>query len=350
MAIPKRRRGGSVERLPSGRYKARWYTPDGRHPSKTFTLKADAERYLRRVIVQQEQEGVGLAPRHETLASLIDPWWATVERSVKPRTVERYTLHLEAIRSSGVASRPLGELGYADVQSFVDELSERYAPRTVRGAYGVLALILKDGQRRGKLVRQIPLPRLPRVGASKLVIPTRDEVEQFAEMSDARLTAAVLLAGYCGPRQGELLALQRDDVNLAEGWVFIHQARNKTSGRIESTKTDKARRVYLPARVRGVLEEHLDEYEGAALFPVTASVFDKSWRSARLGAGMTGVRFHDLRHAAASMMIASGWSVLQVSKQLGHANATMTLNVYGHLWPDSFQDAVAKMDAYLAQD
>jgi integrase len=83
------------------------------------------------------------------------------------------------------------------------------------------------------------------------------------------------------------------------------------------------------------------------LFPVTASVFDKSWRLARATTGLEGVRFHDLRHAAASNMIAAGWNVKLVSKQLGHANATQTLNVYTHLWPDSFAPAIRQLDEYL---
>jgi integrase len=99
--------------------------------------------------------------------------------------------------------------------------------------------------------------------------------------------------------------------------------------------------------VRRTLADHLEEYEGAGLFPVTASIFDKSWRIARSQTGLTRVRFHDLRHAAASIMIHAGWNINQVSRQLGHANATMTLNVYAHLWPDSFDDALRKIDAYL---
>jgi integrase len=182
------------------------------------------------------------------------------------------------------------------------------------------------------------------------VIPTRDEVDQLAEASDSRLHAAVELAGYCGLRQGELLALSRIDVDLVKNTVFVHQARNKASGAIESTKTDAARVVHLPLRVHDSLTIHLDEYDGALLFPVTASVFDKSWRHARHSAGLAGVRFHDLRHAAASMMIHAGWNINQVSKQLGHANPTMTLNIYAHLWPDSFTEAIAKMDQYLAHD
>jgi integrase len=343
-------RGGSIERLPSGRYRARWYTRDGRHPSKSFTLKRDAETFLRRAIVDSERAGVDIAPKDETITTLIKAWWPSVERSVKPRTADRYREHLRTIERHPISREPLQRVDYAAAQAFVDALSAEYAPKTVAGIYGVFALIIKDAAKRGKTARAIPKPSMPRPRQPTLVIPTRDEVEQLAAASDARLHVSVLLAGFCGLRQGELLALHRLDVDLEKATVFVHQARNKASGAIESTKTDAARVVHLPLRVREATGEHMDEYDGAILFPVTASIFDKSWRHARTACNLTGVRFHDLRHAAASMMIHAGWNINQVSKQLGHANPTMTLNIYAHLWPDSFVDAIAKMDEYLAHD
>jgi integrase len=341
---------GSIERLPSGRYRARWYTRDGRHPSRTFTLKRDAEVFLRRAIVDSERVGSDIAPRSETIGTLIQAWWPSVERSVKPRTADRYREHLRTIERHPISGEPLQRVDYAMAQGFVDDLAAQYAPKTVAGVYGVFALVLKDAAKRGKTARAIPKPVMPRPKRAGLVIPTRDEVDQLAEASDARLYAAVELAGYCGLRQGELLALSRVDVDLDKATVFVHQARNKASGAIESTKTDTARVVHLPDRVRASLAGHLDEYDGPLLFPTTASVFDKSWRHARASCGLDGVRFHDLRHAAASIMIHAGWNINQVSKQLGHANPTMTLQVYSHLWPDSFGEAIAKLDNYLAHD
>lgn len=346
MADRRRARGsGSVDQLPSGKWRVRWYTRDGRHPSRTFALKSDAEKFLRRTLVDSERDGADLAPQRETLASLIDPWWATHKASVKPRTAERYELDKRIIKER-IGGLSIRDLDYNAVQRFVDALSDEYAPRSVRGTYGVLALILKDAQRKGKL-RPIPKPTLPRVGKPKLTVPTRDEVEALAQASDKRLYAAVILSGYCGLREGELLALHRRDVHLDEGWVFVHQARNKSSGQVESTKTEKSRRVYLPARVVKILAEHMDEHAGELLFPFSASVLQKSWERARTTCNLRSVRFHDLRHAAASIAIHAGLSVAQVSKQLGHANPTMTLNTYSHLWPDSYEDAIRKMDAFL---
>lgn len=341
----------SIEKLASGRWRVRWYTSDGRHPSRTFTLRKDAERWERDAIraAENRTDTTTTNPRAapQTLRHVIQAWWPGKERSIKPRTAERYIEHLRKLEQHPIATLPVAELRFRDVQGFVDDMAATYAPKTVRGIHGVLHLVLVHAGKHELLERELPRPELPKPIRKTIVVPTKAEVEQLAAAADARLYAAHLLAGYCGPRQGELLALRREDVNLAEGWVFVHQARNKTTGAFESTKTDKARRVYLPNRVVTVLGEHLGEYDGSMLFPVTASVFDKSWRHARRACGLERVRFHDLRHAAASMMIAAGWNVLQVSKQLGHANATMTLNIYGHLFPEDLGTAIRKMDEYL---
>lgn len=86
------------------------------------------------------------------------------------------------------------------------------------------------------------------------------------------------------------------------------------------------------------------------VFPISASLLDKAWRDARERCGLAGVRFHDLRHCAASQMIAAGCSIMYVQRQLGHARPSMTLDTYGFLYRDSVDDSLAKVNAYLAQD
>jgi integrase len=350
--MPRRRSkgSGSVSRLGSGSYRARWYARDGRHLSLTRPTRHEAESAMRAALVDQERLGYDRPAKTITVGKLIDVWWRAVEHSVKPRTAERYEDHLAHVRRL-LGPVPLADLDYHRVELFVAELQATpLAPKTVRSCYHVFSLVLAHGQRLGLMQRAIPKPYLPKVVKPKLVIPSREQVNALAAASDKRFWAPILAAGYCGFREGELLALHRRDVHLDERYVLIHQARNKSSGAFESTKTERTRRVYLPERVQLALAEHLEEYPGEVVVPASASSLQKSWERARRVEGLDRVRFHDLRHAAASMMIAAGLNILQVSKQLGHANATQTLDIYGHLWPDSFDDAMRQMDAYLAHD
>lgn len=340
---------GSIERLPSGRYRARL---NGQKP-EIFDSELDADLWLATQRRRRQDEKINPPPPKPAepvlFGRMIDEWWETVEHSVKPRTVERYEDHLRPIRQH-LGALTLDEIDGKQLQRFVSTIHQDYAPKTVRACNGVVMLVLGHAHRMGDLPRMPPKPVLPRVEKPDLTIPTRRQVEDLALASNAQLWAPVLLAGYCGLREGELLALLRSDVHLDEPvpWLLVRHARNKTSGKTESTKTGRIRRVYLPSPVVDALRVHFEEHPGELLVPVSASVLQKSWERARKACGLERVRFHDLRHAAASMMIAAGLNVLQVSKQLGHANPTQTLNTYGHLWPDSFDQAMAQMNAYLA--
>lgn len=345
----RRQRGtGSIERLPSGRYRGRW-----REGSRSRSHTADTEQavldYIEEARVDYRRRGGVPSSTERTLDDVATEWWQIVEHSVKPRTAERYDDHLRVIRQE-LGATPITSVDARALQLFVGRLQASYAPKTVRACHAVARLILAHAHRMGEIQAMPPKVILPRIQRPMLTIPSRDQVEALATASDARLWAVIILAGYCGLREGELLALQTTDVHLDDAvpWLLVRHARNKTSGRVESTKTDRVRRVYLPRRVVEALEQHVSEHPDDLVVPVTASVYQKSFERARKACNLTTVRPHDLRHAAASMMIAAGLNVLQVSKQLGHANPTQTLNTYGHLWPDSFDDAMQKMNTYLA--
>lgn len=342
-----RERNGSVFKTTQGRWRVRWYTIDGRHPSRTFDTEAQARKFLDNAAADR-RHGLDTPDTARRLKELTDEWWAVVENSVKPRTAERYLNHLRIIEQH-LATERVSELTYQRLQRFVIDLQKEYRPRTVVNTYAVLSLVLKHGERLGLIRKQPPKPILPRITRPELTIPTKEQVEQLAIASQAHFHASVLLAGYGGLRQGEVLALSPADVHHDDGYILVHRARNKSTGAIESTKTDKARRVYMPDRLAICLRDHVDEGHGSndLLFPATVSSFQKSWQRARLIAGLPGVRFHDLRHSAASLYIHAGWSVTQVADQLGHADPAMTLRTYSHLWPQSYKVAIEKIDQHL---
>ena len=174
-----------------------------------------------------------------------------------------------------------------------------------------------------------------------------------ASWTDPALGCLIRLAAISGARRGELCALRWSDFDLKGGWLTI--ARSLSGGRADAlvekdTKTHAKRRVSLDAETRSSLEAHRRTCEHRARacdveLPPTAFVFSDMpdgsapWRpsrvtlafrriSTRLGVG--GVRFHDLRHFAATQLLAAGVPVKTVSARLGHANASTTLNIYAH--------------------
>ena len=340
--------------MANGKWRVRWYTTDGRHPSRSFSSKAEAESFYAST---KTHKAAGLdvpqAPSYR-LKDLSDEWWAAWKGSAKPRTVERNLLHVREIEKR-LGSVRVRDLDYRRLSRYVADLSCDYAPRTVHNNIGVLWQILDHGQRLGLIDKLPPKPILPKVTKPELTIPTAAEVDRLAEASDARFHSAVLLAAYGGLRQGEILGLARGDIYLDgvdkdEPWIFVRRSRNKTTGAIESTKTERSRRVYLPDRLVAALEAHLDEYPGEPkdlVFPQTASSFQKSWVRAREIAGVHGVRFHDLRHFCASFLIAAGWNVKRIADHLGHADPAITLRTYSHLFPHDVGPALKQLNDHL---
>jgi len=351
---------GSIEPLPSGRFRARI---NGVKP-EVFDSELDADLWFGVQRKRMQDEKINPPPPEteaRTVSELISEWQEVRGRRWKPATRERYDDHAAHIRRL-LGDLPATQLDARRMDAFLMEMGRVHQPKTVAACNGVLRSVLRHAHRYGDIpAMPPPAEAIDRVKRPTLTIPTRAQVDALALASDARCYALVLLAGYCGLREGEILGLHQADVNLDEEWVFVHQQRNRVTGKLDSTKTEGVRRVAFYGPVGEALRIHLAEYPGELVAPMTtgssrwpeprpftARLMRRSWVKARAKVDLPGVRFHDLRHAAASMMIAAGLNVRQVSAQLGHANPTETLNTYSHLWPDSLDDARRRMNAYLA--
>ncbi len=160
----------------------------------------------------------------------------------------------------------------------------------------------------------------------------------------AELRAAVLLAGWCGLRRGEVFALTRDDIAADQSTVRIDKAVTHRRGKTECgpPKTKESNRtVTIPPHLRPVIAAHLAEHVGAdktsLLFvdPVTGSYctegrFRGPWFAARSAIGRDGLRFHDLRHFGGVMAAVAGGTTKEVMDRLGHTTSTASMR-YQHV-------------------
>jgi integrase len=170
-------------------------------------------------------------------------------------------------------------------------------------------------------------------------------------------------------RRGELLALRWRDLDLDGGKLRVEQSIEQTKAglRFKAPKTRHGRRtISLPPSAVSLLREHWKAQqearlrlgmgkapEDALVFPTwdsrprSPNVLTKEWSIAVREIGLT-VTFHSLRHTHASHLIASGMDALAVSRRLGHGSPTITLGVYGHLFPQADDRAAAIMEATFA--
>ncbi|MFI5504501.1 tyrosine-type recombinase/integrase [Corynebacterium kutscheri] len=194
--------------------------------------------------------------------------------------------------------------------------------------------------------------RLPSRAQKKDTTLTRAQVDLLVE-NCRRYRSLVAFLAFTGVRWGEAVALTVGDIDLGASRARIEKTASTVSGRVVvgETKTSQARTIAIPAPAMRLLAPELRGKLPSALIWVNATggyVTSPSrrswWHSAvdacrALDGGFPDVTPHDLRHAAASMLVSMGASVMVVQRQLGHASAKMTLDRYSHLF-DGDLDAV----------
>jgi integrase len=289
----------------------------------------------------------------------------TVAERARATTLERYEqlvrLHLEPLLGHVALSalRPIhveGALSTLKVQGV--------GARTRQHAATVLKAALAHAQR---------LQMVPNNAATAVAKPRPQEremqsltPEQARALLDCagglRLYPLVAVALASGARQGELFALYWEDVDLERGTIRISRslAQGKGGPRLAEVKTRQSRRtVTLPRWAVEALSAHrlrMDaEGHGSPLVfcseagtPLLKSNFlRRVFRPLAKRAGLAGLRFHDLRHSHASILLSQGASLKAVSQRLGHANPTMTLRVYAHVLPADDAALAGRLEGLL---
>lgn len=204
----------------------------------------------------------------------------------------------------------------------------------------------------------------PRPGKTRMEV--YDEAQAKALLDAAashRLYALFVLALDTGMRQGELFALCWEDIDFDAGSVLIQHSLEEINGkhRIKEPKSGKGRRIDLSTFTLDVLREHRKAMLAEGCYSPDAPVFPASeggwlrkanfqrrvFRPLQKAAGLPEIRFHDLRHTAATLMLLNDVNVKVVSERLGHANIQLTLDTYSHVLPTMQRIAAEKMDAFF---
>ena len=330
----KRRRFGYVRRLPSGRFQASFIGPSGIRQTApgTFRTKTDADRWLSAAeadILRGTWLNEDLG--RESFGNYARGWLRDHPK-IGPRyreTCERnLRLHLVALNDV-----PLRALTPAVVREWYASAMRGSGGRvSIQQAYRFLHAVMNTAVRDGAIVKnpcQITGAGSDRAKERPIASPA--EVVTLIEAITPRYRAAVLLAAWCGLRRGEVLGLRRDDVDLAAGCVVVRRNRVELLATRASfdaePKTDAGKRtVALPPHLLPVLAEHMASWAGPdRVFvgrdgrPMQGDAIRQAFGRARRKAGMPGFRFHDLRHTGQTLAAATGATVKDLMRRLGHA-------------------------------
>jgi integrase len=199
----------------------------------------------------------------------------------------------------------------------------------------------------------VELPRLPLTEQRYL---THEQLHCVA-VASGRMRTLVLVLGYCGLRFGEAAALRVADCDVKARRIRVRRSVTyvRKTGLVEGpTKNHTSRTVPVPEFVAKLLETEIAGRDGGALvFPsargseyLTLGQARYAFQKATAAVdGCDGARLHDLRHTCASLAIRSGANVKVVQKLLGHKTAILTLDRYGHLYPDDLEAVATAFDA-----
>ena len=211
----------------------------------------------------------------------------------------------------------------------------------------------------------------PRATRSEMKVWTPEQTDAFLiSTREHPAHALYMLALTTGMRQGELLGLRWQDVDLDAGRLAVRQALQRQRGKglvFIEPKTGRSRRsIHLSQRAIAALTAHRDrqafgrravgsEWQDRDLVfcdafgnPLDPSYQTATFKKATGAAGLPEIRFHDMRHTAATLLLSKGVHVKLVSEMLGHTTITLTLDTYSHLIPAMHGDAAAAMDAILS--
>jgi integrase len=352
-------RVGSIRRTPSGGYEARYRDPHGRQRGKAFRRKSDAVRFLA-TIESDKQRGAWTDPRSGKIsfADFATRWLETTVH-LKPSTRASYEMLLRRHVFPYFGPFRVGNIERTHVQSWLSGLaSDGVGAGTARNAYSILCRVLSEAAS-AKLITTnpalgIPVPRSTR---QEMRFLTPLEISRLADAVIPQFRVLILVAGYTGLRWGEIAALRVDRLDLLRGSIEIRESVSEVGGHLRrhATKTGARRTVPLPRFLRDALAQHLEAHAGTdgAVFTSPAggplrhqNFYRRHFKPALSRAGLDAtIRFHDLRHSAASIAINSGANVLQVQQMLGHSSAVMTLDTYGHVFPALAEQLRSNLDA-----
>lgn len=355
-------------------YRGSYFTTDGRRRYVSGKTKTETQKALRQAMADADR-GLVFDADNLMVGEYLDRWLSdSVSDTVKATTFERYEqitrLHLKPtlgrVKLKGITPAHVRGL-------YREKLDGGMSSRTVRYMHTTLHKALKQAVMDGLIPRNateaVKPPQPSREEMSPLTPEQAKLFLQTAHDAGDRLEALYVLAIHTGLRQGELLGLKWDDVDLEDGSLQVRRTLSITKNGpvFTAPKTSGSRRsVKLTSKAIGALRSHLERQlaeidkvgslwseNGLIFASETGEPLDRRKVTARhfknlLGrTGLPEIRFHDLRHTCATLLLSKNVNPKIVSEMLGHSTIAITLDTYSHVLPNMRDQAAKAMEEAL---
>jgi integrase len=355
----------------------------GRRVQKDFYGATEAE--VQKLLLDARHEhsrGLPIAPKCQSVREYLDYWLREcVVPAVAPKTFEQYHQHARLYLNPSLGRHQLARLLPEHVQAFVNErLKSGLSPRTVQLSLVILRHALKRAMELGHVARNVAkLVDSPKVRPPEMTWLDSEHARKFLEAARGeRLEAVYSVALSLGLREGEALALRWSDIALDQGQLSVRRTLQRAGGErfggdpsrlvFQEPKTERSRRTLrMPEGLIRTLRRHrarqLQErlaagcawMENDLVFstgigtPLEPRSLVKDFKRILKKAALPAtIRFHDLRHSSASLLLAQGVPLRAIMELLGHSTIALTANTYSHVMPAMMQDMADKMNALLS--
>jgi integrase len=374
-----KRRGngeGSITRRKDGLYMARYWveTPKGSKRKTIYGKKRDevADKLAR--ALAERADGIAYDDENLTVGEYLNSWLkGSVRGSVRQSTFDRYEIAVRVHIKPALGRVKLKKLSPAHVAGFYqDRLAAGSAPASVNKLHVTLRKALDQAVKWHMVPRNVAeAVKAPRPAPPEMRTLSAEETRKLIEVARGdKLGALYMLAVHTGMRQGELLALKWQDVDLENAKLSVRRTLTMSNGRIllGELKTKKSRRtIRLTDAAIQALHEHLarqlegmerlgDAYRDEGLIfasqvgtPINpTNLRRRSFAALLRRANLPKIRFHDLRHTCATLLLSRNVHPKYVQELLGHANIAITLDTYSHVIPGMGDHAMRAMEDVLS--
>ncbi len=380
--MAKGRRGngeGTIAKRPNGTYEAKITLEGGKR--KTFYGKTRKEVQEKlKVALREQQQGTLVTAPQQKLEDFLQQWLEdTQKHSIRPRSFERYEeivrLHIVPV----LGRVQLQKLTPQQVQSFyTKKMKEGYKAITVASFHNVLHKALDTAVKWNLVAKNVcDVVARPRAEKFEFQPLTVEQIRKLLEVTKGHYMEALFkLALATGMRRGELMGLKWQDIDFNTNTLQVRRILTRVPSKMEGKgfvesepKTKKSRRsVVIASFALEALREHrwrqLDAIKkagplwqhhdyvfctsiGTHINPTTDML--EPLNELLEKAGLPHIRFHDLRHSAASLLMSQGVHPKVVQELLGHSTIGMTMDVYSHVLPSMQQDAITKLNDILKE-
>jgi len=376
---------GSIRERADGRWEVRVDLGrglDGKRRQKSVFLATEKAAIAElKKLHSRSVNGHVLATSTPSVSRYLDDWFATNSDSWRPSTRRSYRAAIDGYLVPAFGAVRIEQLTPQMIQRWLTaHKTEHGARRRITLAHATLRSALTDALRlqlvslNAAVMVKVPKP-------TKRPIRSLDVEQAKALLKTAeqhRLGALFSVALACGLRLGEATGLMWDDIDITSGEVRVRQQLQRVGKQLvlQSLKTDKSRRTLMLPNVclealknhrKRQLEERLKAGANWVDTGLVFTTYQKKGQTGKVGTGLhprnvlrtlhtllnaaepkiPKMRFHDLRHSAASLLIASGVELAEVSMLLGHSELRVTMDFYAHLQKETAAKAARRMDAIL---